>query len=112
MAGPTIPERFARQYACQTRTTGVAVLATVTGYAASKPALLSAVDTLAGYGDGTTLEMGGFVLEMLITDFSARPPKGTAATCNGSATGISLRVLDVKTINSATYLISVGDINA
>ena len=112
MAAPTIAERFARLYACQTRTTGTAILATVTGYATSKPALLTEASTLDGYADGTTLETGGFTLEMLISDFSARPPDRTAVTCNGSATGFSLRVAKVDVVNSATYRITVSDPNA
>jgi hypothetical protein len=103
---------FSELYAVQTAETGVTVVATVTGYATSKPAILTAADSIDAYGDGTTIEAGGFTLEMLISDFSARPPDKTPVTCNGSATGFTLHVLDVKTINSATYLIRVGDVNA
>ena len=103
---------FSECYANQTAESGVAVLATVTGYATAKPALLTAVDTLDSCGSGTTLESGGFTLEMLISDFSAKPPDRTQVTCNGSATGFALQVTKVEIVNSATYRITVADFNA
>ena len=103
---------FSELYAVQTAETGVAILATVTGYATSKPALLSEASSLDSYAAGTTLESGGFTLEMLKSDFSAKPPDRTQVTCNGSATGFTLQVTEVKDINNATYLITVADFNA
>jgi hypothetical protein len=104
-------DAFTDLYQAQTEATGVTVLATVGSVATSKAAILSEADSLREYIDGSTSEAGGFTLEMLISDFSARPTVGTQVTCNGSATGFTLQVIDVKTINSATYLITVGDVN-
>ena len=103
---------FSECYSNQTTESGVAVLATVTGYATNKPALLTEVSTMDSYADGTTLESGGFTLEMLISDFSAKPEDRTQVTCNGSAAGFALQVTKVEIVNSATYRITVADFSA
>lgn len=102
---------FDEAIAVQTEVLGVAILATVTGYGANKPALLSAVDQNEQFQFGTTAEAGGFMLQIKQSDLSAEPPKGTQVTCNGSATGATLQVVSAKLIN-AIWEITVGDIQA
>lgn len=100
---------FDEIYAVQTAELGVAILATVTGYGTNKPALLSGVDQHAMYAEGTTAEGGGYLLQIKASDLSSQPPKNTAVTCNGSATGVSLQIVSLAIVN-AIYEISVADI--
>lgn len=87
------------------------ILATVTGYATNKPAILGSVPTDPAFVDGSTAEAGTYELMMLASDFSAEPPRNTPVTCGGEATGKSLRVLNVVNVNG-TYVLTVGDPHA
>jgi len=101
---------FAELYAVQTAELGVAILATVTGYGTNKEALLSGVDQGDSFGAGTTaLPSNSYLLQIIGTDLSARPPNGTQVTCNGSATGLTLQVTRANLVNGI-WEIQVGDI--
>ncbi len=104
---------FADLIAVQTEVLGAAILATVGAFAVNKPALISEVDMDAEFVEGGIGQGGGFTLEMLITDFSSQPTKGTAISANGSAAGKSLvLVKDAEIINGATYRLTAGDFTA
>lgn len=103
---------FTALYDCQTAVKGVAILATVTGFATAKPAVLGSVPTDPAFGDGTTAEAGTYELQMLASDFSALPTENTAVTCNGEATGKTLRVLGPVTNANGIYTLTVGDPHA
>lgn len=103
---------FAELYAVQTAVLGVAILATVTGYGTNRQALLSGVDQGDSFGEGTTsAPLNSYILQILGSDLSAKPPNGTQVTCNGSATGLTLQVTNARLVN-AVWEIEVGDINA
>lgn len=97
-------------YTVQTDVLGVAILATVTGYGTSKPALLSGVDQADTYIEGSTAGAGNsFLLQILQSDLSAKPVQGTQVTCNGSASGLTLQVIESKLVN-AVWELTIGDI--
>lgn len=106
-----VTDNFDRLYAAQTRTIGVAILATVDGYASGKPAILSTIATNDIYVDGGTATDGGYELQMKASDFGTEPPKQTRVTCNGDAAGIELEVMDVDTSNGI-YLIKLASFAA
>lgn len=98
-------------YSAQTEAIGVAILATVTGYAASKPAIISDLTSDEIIVEGGEAEKGGFKLQMLASDFSSEPPKATVVTCNGAAAGLNLTVLSTNLNNGIRYL-TIGDFAA
>lgn len=95
-------------YAQQTAVTGEAITATITGYATNKPAIVSALDVNSVIVDGGVAEAGGFSLQMLASDFSGEPPKGTPVTAGGSADGHALEVLSVN-VNNGIFYITTAD---
>ncbi len=104
-------DAFDRLYDAQTRNVGIAIVATITGFGANKPALLSGVNQNQVYIPGSTAEQGGYMLQIKQGDLSAEPSKGTSVTCNGSATGTVLQVTSAALVNGI-WEITVGDINA
>lgn len=108
-------ECFDELYSVQTGCLGAAILATVEGYAADKPALLSEVNDDPQFGEGTTFEQGGYTLKMKPSDFTGVPadglPKNTPIICNGDATDVALFLISSQLVNGIFYL-TAGDVNA
>jgi hypothetical protein len=102
---------FDELYSCQSRILGVVILASISGYGTNVAALLSGVNQNAQFADGTVSESGGYDLKIKQADLSAEPPKGTAVTANGSATGETLQVISAALVNGI-WEIAVGDIQA
>ena len=97
--------------AAQRAVLGVDIRATVTGYAADRPAVLNNVESESMVMAGGVAENGGYTILMLRGDLSAIPPKQTAVTCNGPAEGLALEIIDVKN-NGPTVDITVADFAA
>jgi hypothetical protein len=102
---------FDALYSAQTEFTGTAIVATVTGYATSKPALLEVVNENDILVSGGSAEGGGYSLRMKASDFSSEPPKQTPVTCNGAAEGNELEVFSVAN-NNGIYYIQLADFAA
>lgn len=109
MSGFTVA--FDEIYSVQTAELGVAIVATVTGYGTSVPALLSSNTADNIYIEGSTGVAGGYMLQIKESSLSASPPKGTQITCNGSASGETLQAVKIDIVNGI-YEITAGDINA
>ena len=99
---------FDELYACQTRTLGVAIKATVTGYAENKPALLSTVNDDDGAVMGGIGQAGGYTLQMKVSDFPKAPEHDTLVTVNGDAAGERLVITSYERA-SGIYNLKVGD---
>ena len=102
---------FDALYSCQTRTIGVAILATVGTFAVNKPAILHTVTSDDIVLLGGTGEKGGYRLQMKATDFVSAPPYEAAVTVNGDATGEQLQVILTEVHSGIRHLI-VGDMMA
>jgi hypothetical protein len=103
---------FHALYNAQTRSLGVKILATITGYGVNRPAILGIVDADIGIVEGGTGELAGYELQMKVSDLSGEPPKGTAVTCNGAAAGKSLQTAGPVSNRGAIYLIQLKDFAA
>jgi hypothetical protein len=106
-----ITKAWQQLYRAQTKATGVAIVATVEGYARNKPAILSKVSVDSVFVPGGDAEGGDWNLQMLASDFSSEPPAKVAITCNGDAAGHDLEVLSIER-NNGVLLINAADFAA
>ena len=102
---------WAELYSAQTEAIELAIKATIGAYAVSKRAILSELTSDEIIVEGGTAENGGFKLQMLDSDFSSAPPKGTVCAVNGSAAGLALEVIS-STLNNGIRHLTVGDFAA
>lgn len=86
---------------------GLQVVVTIQGYCINKPAVLSAVKLDKIFTEGGAAENGGWEIQMLLSDLSGEPPKGTKISCNGEASGHDLEVDSVDRNGLIAYITAV-----
>lgn len=100
--------RFNQMYAAQTRTLGIAIVATITGYGVNVPAILGEIAEDQIYVEGGNAESGGYELQVKASSLSGEPVKRTVVTCNGDATGEQLQITNI-TKSAGIYTLRLED---
>ncbi len=110
-SGDTFTGVWPLLYEAQTAALGVAIVVTIDGYCTSKPAVISEIAVDDIYVDGPHAEAGGWSIQVRVSDLSGEPPKRTAISCNGDATGHALEVLNYTARAGIAY-ITAADFSA
>ncbi len=105
-SGDTFTGVWPLLYEAQTFAIGVAILVTIDGYCSNKPAIISEVEVDAIFVEGPHAENGGWNIQVRVSDLSGEPPKQTAITCNGDATGHALEVLSYTARAGIAYIVA------
>lgn len=103
-----IESNFLRCYAAQSRTLGYDVVATIGTACVNAKAILGTVnddDTIVEGGIG---QRGGFLLQILASEFASTPAHDDSVTCNGAAANQKLVVTSFD-LPGSVYRIQVGD---
>lgn len=83
-------EAFDELWDAQTEALGLEIRCTIAPYTTDAKAILGEVDADLQIVSGGIADAGGYEVQIKADDFTAEPPKGTMATCNGEATGLTL----------------------
>jgi len=93
-------------YAAQTRSIGIAILATIEGFCVDAEAIVSQINLDDIYVEGPHAEGGGWNIQMRLSDIQSEPPKQTPISCNGEADGHELLLLNFTRNNGIAYIVA------
>lgn len=100
--------RFDRLHACQTRQLGIDIRATITGYCSNAKAILGSINNNSMVFGGGLAEVGGYEIQIKVSDLPVQPVKQSSATVNGAANGLALEVSDSQN-QGGVYVIQLAD---